>query len=58
MPSQLPRINVVMTQEMRQWLDDQRMPCESAAHVVRRLITQAMATEALQNYMAHPPANY
>jgi hypothetical protein len=42
MPSHLPRLNVVMTPEMRQWLDSQRMPCESAAHVVRRLITQAM----------------
>jgi hypothetical protein len=42
MPSNLPRLNVVMAPAMRQWLEDQRQPCESAAHVVRRLITQAM----------------
>jgi hypothetical protein len=42
MASQLPRLNLVMTPEMRQWIEDQRQPCESAAHVVRRLITQAM----------------
>ena len=46
MPSQLPRLNVVMTPAMRQWLEHQRMPCESAAHVVRRLIAAAMATTA------------
>lgn len=45
MPSTLPRLNLVMTAEMRQWLDDQRQPCESAAHVVRRLILQAMAAQ-------------
>lgn len=44
MPSNLPRLNVVMTPAMRQWLEDQRQPCESAAHVVRRLIAQGMAT--------------
>jgi hypothetical protein len=42
MPSQLPRLNLVMTPEMRQWIEAQRQPCESAAHVVRRLIVQAM----------------
>jgi hypothetical protein len=42
MPSQLPRLNVVMPPSMRQWLEDQRLPCESAAHVVRRLIAKAM----------------
>ena len=42
MPSQLPRLNVVMPPSMRQWLDDQRLPCESAAHVVRRIIANAM----------------
>lgn len=46
MPSQLPRLNVVMTPAMRQWLEDQRMPCESAAHVVRRLIAAAMDATA------------
>jgi hypothetical protein len=42
MPSKLPRLNVVMPQAMRDWLDAQRRPCESASHVVRRLIDQAM----------------
>ncbi len=42
MPSKLPRLNVVMPQAMRDWLDAQRLPCESAAHVVRRLIAEAM----------------
>lgn len=42
MPSQLPRLNIVMTQSMRDWLEQQRRPCESAAHVVRRLIDEAM----------------
>jgi hypothetical protein len=42
MPSQLPRLNLVMTPDMRQWIEAQRQPCESAAHVVRRLIVQAM----------------
>jgi len=42
MPSKLPRLNVVMTPAMRQWLEGQRLPCESAAHVVRRILTQAM----------------
>ena len=42
MPSQLPRLNVVMPQSMRDWLNQQRRPCESAAHVVRRLIDDAM----------------
>lgn len=42
MPSQLPRLNVVMPQAMRDWLEQQRSPCESAAHVVRRLIDEAM----------------
>jgi hypothetical protein len=42
MPSKLPRLNVVMTPAMRQWLEAQRMPCESAAHVVRRILAQAM----------------
>jgi hypothetical protein len=42
MPSKLPRLNVVMTPEMRQWLEDRRGPCESAAHVVRRIVAQAM----------------
>lgn len=42
MPSKLPRLNVVMMPEMRQWLEDQRQPCESAAHVVRRIIANAM----------------
>lgn len=42
MPSQLPRLNVVMPQSMRDWLEQQRGPCESAAHVIRRLVIQAM----------------
>lgn len=42
MPSSLPRLNVVMSQAMREWLEQQRRPCESAAHVVRRLIDEAM----------------
>jgi hypothetical protein len=42
MPSQLPRLNVVMPQIMRDWLEQQRRPCESAAHVIRRLIDEAM----------------
>lgn len=42
MPSQLPRLNVVMPQTMRDWLEQQRRPCESTAHVVRRLIDEAM----------------
>jgi hypothetical protein len=45
MPSTLPRLNLVMTAEMRRWLDDQRQPCESASHVVRRLILHAMQAE-------------
>jgi hypothetical protein len=45
MPSQLPRLNVVMTQAMRDWLEQQRRPCESAAHVIRRLIDQAMSQQ-------------
>jgi hypothetical protein len=44
MPSKLPRLNVVMTPEMRQWLEEQRQPCESAAHVVRRIVAGSMAT--------------
>jgi hypothetical protein len=44
MPSKLPRLNVVMTPAMRQWLEDQRLPCESAAHVVRRILAQAMSS--------------
>jgi hypothetical protein len=27
---------------MRDWIEQQRRPCESAAHVVRRLIDEAM----------------
>lgn len=46
MPSTLPRLNLVMTPEMRQWLEGQRQPCESASHVIRRLILQAMAADA------------
>ena len=42
MPSTLPRLNVVMSPAMRLWLDEQRRPCESASHVVRRLIDEAM----------------
>lgn len=42
MPSHLPRLNVVMPQAMREWLDQQRQPCESASQVVRRLIHEAM----------------
>lgn len=42
MPSQLPRLNVVMPQVMRDWLNQQRRPCESASHVIRRLIDEAM----------------
>ena len=42
MPSQLPRLNVVMPRAMREWLDQQRKPCESASQVVRRLIDDAM----------------
>ena len=42
MPSKLPRLNVVMTATMRDWLEAQRLPCESASHVVRRLVDQAM----------------
>ena len=45
MPSKLPRLNVVMTQEMRDWLEAQRRPCESAAHVIRRLVDQAMCPQ-------------
>lgn len=45
MPSTLPRLNMVMTPEMRQWLNDQRQPCESASHVVRRLILHAMEAQ-------------
>jgi Arc/MetJ-type ribon-helix-helix transcriptional regulator len=43
MPSKLPRLNVVMPQSMRDWLEAQRLPCESASHVVRRLINDAMS---------------
>lgn len=42
MPSKHPRLNVVMTPEMRQWVQDQRLPLESASEVVRRLILEAM----------------
>jgi hypothetical protein len=42
MPSKLPRLNVVMPANMREWLDRQRQPCESASQVVRRLIAEAM----------------
>lgn len=42
MPSELPRVNVSMTPEMKAWVDRQRLPCESAASVVRRLIDAAM----------------
>jgi hypothetical protein len=51
MPSKLPRLNVVMTPAMREWLEAQRMPCESASHVVRRLVDQAMQATP------DPPAN-
>lgn len=47
MPSQLPRLNVVMSPAMRDWLEAQRQPCESAAHVIRRLILDAMAADAV-----------
>lgn len=42
MPSKLPRLNVVMPAHMREWLDQQRQPCESASQVLRRLIAEAM----------------
>jgi hypothetical protein len=45
MPSDLPRLNVVMTPAMRQWLEEQRQPCESAAHVVRLIIAKAMTQD-------------
>jgi hypothetical protein len=55
MPSKLPRLNVVMTPAMRQWLEDQRQPCESAAHVVRRIVAGSMAATHPQTEPA-PPA--
>ena len=42
MASSLPRLNIVVSTEMRQWVEAQRLPCQSASDVVRRLILQAM----------------
>jgi hypothetical protein len=42
MPSALPRLNVVMTEEMRAWLEARRAPCESASNVLRRVLLEAM----------------
>jgi Arc/MetJ-type ribon-helix-helix transcriptional regulator len=46
MPSNLPRLNVVMPQYMRDWIEAQRLPGESASQAVRRLIAQAMKAAA------------
>jgi len=42
MPSNLPRLNVVLPPEMREWLETQRLPCESAAAVIRRILHEYM----------------
>ena len=42
MPSELPRVSVVMPPSMREWIEQQRQPCESAAQVIRRVIHEAM----------------
>jgi hypothetical protein len=31
-----------MSKEMRDWIEKERQPCESAAQVVRRVLYQAM----------------
>ena len=48
MPSTLPRLNVLMTPEMLQWLQARRKPCESTASVVRELIIEAMEADKLR----------
>lgn len=42
MPSKLPRLNVVLPAEMRDWLEKQRLPCESSAAVIRRILHEQM----------------
>ena len=42
MPSKLPRLNVVLPADMRDWLESQRLPCESAAAVIRRILHEQM----------------
>lgn len=42
MPSDLPRVNVVMPKDMKDWIDSQRLPCESSSGVIRRLLSQLM----------------
>jgi len=42
MPSKLPRLNVVLPAQMRDWLETQRLPCESTAAVIRRILHEYM----------------
>ena len=45
MPSELPRVSVVMPKDMRDWIEQQRQPCESAAQVIRRVLYRAMQAD-------------
>ena len=45
MPSKLPRLNVVMDQSLRDWIDRSRRPTESAAAFIRRVLHDLMEAE-------------